>query len=301
MSDWLVAFSTPAPVALVSDLDDLLVRWETLSGDAFERAIMGGALADRLGLAFAAGYRSALLSLTGEANHAALCVTEEGGGHPRAIQTRLRREGDHAFVTGTKSWATLAGRARTLLVAASVGQTEGRNELRVVRVPVDAEGVELTAMPPTPFTPEVPHFGVALRDVRLPSTAILEGDGYDVWIKPFRTVEDIHVIAAATAHVVSTGRRADWPAPLLAEGLAILSALENLAPRAPLEPGVHLALGGVLSHFTGWLERTRSAWTRADAAVQERWTRDQPLLKIAGRARAARFAKACEQAQLSGE
>ena len=298
MSDWLIALSTPASVALVSDLDDLLVRWETLPGDAFERAIMGGALADRLGLAFAAGYRSALLALTGETSHAALCVTEEGGGHPRAIQTRLRCEDGHAFVTGTKSWATLAGRARTLLVAASVGRTEGRNELRVVRVP---EGVELAAMPATPFTPEVPHFGVTLREVRVPQTAILEGDGYDMWIKPFRTLEDIHVIAAATAYVVSVGRRAGWPAPLLAEGLALLAALEGLAPRPPLEPGVHLALGGVLFGFARWLERTSSAWTRVDATVQQRWTRDQPLLRIAGRARTARFAKACVQAQLNAE
>jgi len=59
---------------------------------SIDHAILGGLMADRLGWAFATGYRAALgqlvPSLAPDAM-AALCVTEEGGNTPRAIPTRL--------------------------------------------------------------------------------------------------------------------------------------------------------------------------------------------------------------------
>src|SRR4029079_19345048 len=93
--------------------------WEALreaTGTTVERAVIGGARADRVGYAFAIGYSTALEALVGEGS-AALCVTEEGGNHPRAIQTRLF----DARVTGSKRWATLADHATHLLVAATEG------------------------------------------------------------------------------------------------------------------------------------------------------------------------------------
>src|SRR5690348_2628168 len=63
-----------------------------------ERAILGGAAADRLAWAFAAGYAAALRGLVSEADLpegdlAALAATEQGGAHPRAIATELRADG----------------------------------------------------------------------------------------------------------------------------------------------------------------------------------------------------------------
>src|SRR4051794_33017827 len=83
--------------------------WEALrepTGTTVERAVIGGARADRLGYAFAIGYSAALEALVGEGD-AALCVTEDGGNHPKAIQTRLV----DGRVTGSKRWATLADHA----------------------------------------------------------------------------------------------------------------------------------------------------------------------------------------------
>jgi hypothetical protein len=57
---------------------------------SIDRAIAGGVRADRLGFAFAGGYAAALAALVpGLTGIAALCATEEGGAHPRAIHTRL--------------------------------------------------------------------------------------------------------------------------------------------------------------------------------------------------------------------
>jgi acyl-CoA dehydrogenase len=293
MPDWLSTLAQPPAVSLrEGHLGELLAHWEALGGSAFSRAVAAGVVADRLGLAFAAGYRSALLALTGEAGFAAVCITEQGGAHPRAIETRLERRGDTVVLTGAKAWATLAGGARMLLVAASIGREGDRNDIRMVRVPADAEGVRVEAMPATPFTPEIPHARVVLDAVVVPSTAVLDGDGYTRWIKPFRTVEDIHVMAAAAAHVVGVGRRAGWPAGVIAEGIAVIAALASLAERPPLDPAVHLALGGVLGGFAAWLERTGPCWAAVEAEVRQRWERDRPILGVAGKARAARFESA---------
>src|ERR1043166_3027624 len=89
------------------------VGWEALREPAGSRVARGGggARGGRVAYAFAIGYSMALEALVGEGS-AALCVTEDGGNHPRAIETRLV----DGRVTGTKAWATLADRAAHLLV-----------------------------------------------------------------------------------------------------------------------------------------------------------------------------------------
>lgn len=298
VSDWLSSLfeARAAPGSL--SLDDVLEQWSIAPGSAFERAVAVGARVDRLGHAFVAGYRSALLALSGESGHAAVCITEEGGGHPRAIRTSLRIEGDRAVLHGAKQWATMASHASTVLVAASTGEHEGRNQIRMARVPIDAAGLTWHPMPPTSFTPEIPHARITLEGVEIPAHDVLEGDGYARWIKPFRTIEDVHVMAAAAACLVGLGRDARWPGSLIAEGVAVIGSLASLAARPPHEPTVHLALGGVLASMHTWLRRSEDALASLDADVAARWRRDRPILEIAGRARSARFDRACERLDL---
>jgi len=295
VSDWLAAATGPRRPACAAGLDALLGYWESLSCPPFERAVRAGLASDRLGLAFAGGYRSALLALTGESSHAAVCITEEGGAHPRAILTTLEIRGDAAVVRGAKRWSTLAGSAQTLLIAASQGREGDRNALRMVRVPVDADGLTLRPMPATPFAPEIPHFRIELDDVTVPTSAILPGDGYTQWIKPFRTVEDIHVVAAAAAYVVGLARDTRWPAAAIAQGIAVLATLSDLAVRPPLDPAVHLGLGGALALFDAWLRQHDENFGRADTQVRDRWVRDRGILGVAGRVRSARLARAAVQ------
>ncbi len=136
---------------------------------SIDQAILGGFSADRVGFAFASGYQAALRALVPDLPHdkvASLCVTERGGGHPRAIETRLEPDpsaGGSYRLTGKKRWATLSGEAGILLVAASTGVDEtGKNLLRLVRVDSAAPGVRRQPMPEPPFTPELGHDEVEL-------------------------------------------------------------------------------------------------------------------------------------------
>jgi acyl-CoA dehydrogenase len=269
-----------------------------------ERALAGGFAADRLGYAFASGLREALRRLVpavGDTS-AALCATEEGGAHPRAIATRLEEDGDGFRLTGEKTWSTLGTRAEELLVAASVGPDEtGKNLLAFVRIPAARDGVRVTAMPATPFVPEIPHASVTFDNVRVEAHERLEGDGYNDYLKPFRTVEDCHVYAALLAYLFAVGRRARFGDEHLEALAGVLAALCGLANADPSSPGVHIALAGVFAEGDRVLAESEPAWRRVDEESRARWTRDRALLGFAGNARAARRAAAWRSIQALAE
>jgi len=255
----------------------------------FDRGAAEALACDRVGFAFAAGYQAALHALVPAMPTDAvvsLCATEEGGAHPRAIATRLERAGDALRVRGKKRWSTFAPAADALLVVASIGEDGGRNRLRVVRVDRRADGVRIDAMPAPPFAPEIPHAEVTL-DVAVRESDVLEGDGYDRYVKPFRTIEDAHVLGALLAHVAGMARAFAWPRDVVEEIAAWTIAVRAMAIADPSAPEIHVALAGA---FAG----TRAVVARATACampdeVRARWERDRGLLEVAGNARKKRL------------
>ncbi len=277
---------------------ELIPWWQSVAPalqgrPTLEQSLIGGFAADRLGLAFVAGYQAALTRLVGERGPdelLAVSFTEEGGAHPRSIRSTLVPQDPGWLLSGTKVWTTCGPIATGLLVVASTGERDGRNLLRAVRVPTDAEGVEVQPMPEAPFVPEVPHGVVVFTDVAV--AELLPGDGYTAWLKPFRTIEDLHIHAALIGHLLRIGRQADWP-PEVLEGLLVPAlALEPLVDQDPLDPSVHRALGGVLAHTRQLLDDLGPHWGAVDPVVRERWERDRVLLKVAGRARTLRLERA---------
>ena len=296
--DLLLDSPAPPPV-------DTLAAWWTATTDrrargatTIDRALLGGVAADRLGFAFASGYAEALHALVPSTRGrlTALCATEDGGAHPRAIRTALVADGDGGYrLTGRKRWATIASASSELLVIASIGTDDaGRNRLRAVRVATDAPGVRLTATS-APFVPEIPHAEVELDQVRVAATDVLPGDGYDVYLKPFRTIEDLHVHAALLGYLVGVTRRHGLDPSLTERALALAAATraaaaaDTGAPSAHLAaPATHLALAGLLALVTDLVAAIETAWAPLAGDEHARWQRDRPLLRVAGNARTAR-------------
>ncbi|WP_278314765.1 acyl-CoA dehydrogenase family protein [Lolliginicoccus levis] len=263
--------------------------------DSVDAAAAAGFGASCVGLAFGSGYQVALRVLDpglGE-GIAAMCVTEAGGGHPRAINTSIRPIGNGWVLNGTKTFVTFGPEASELLVAASAGTSaEGRNSLRVVRVRADQPGVTVTVRPPLPMVPELPHGEVQLDEVQLGEglgADVLDGDGYTRYIKPFRTIEDIHVTAAVLGWLVRIARQSGWPRDVQQQIISAILALRPLGCADPASPAVHIALAGALASAAHAVEQLEPLWADADPAVAEMWQRDKALLGIAGRARAARL------------
>lgn len=273
---------------------------------AIDQAILGGFAADRLAYAFASGYQAALRALVPDLpwdRLASLAVTERGGGHPRAIETRLdpiggEGEGGGYLLTGRKRWATLSGDAGVLLVAASIStgaDAQGRNRLRVARVDGAAPGVTRRPMPEPPFTPEISHGEVELACVVVAESELLPGDGFDRYVRPFRTVEDVHVHAAVYAYVIREIRLHGLGRPLAERFAGLLVALRALAAEDPAAPEVHVALAGVLSLARAPLEDLDCAWAKTESPAHARWERDRLLFSVAGGVRDARLARAWEK------
>jgi len=263
-------------------------------------AIAGGFAADRVGWAFASGYQAALHALfpgAPEDRIAALCVTEADGNSPKAIQCSLRRHGNGWLLNGTKRWTTLGPEDALFFVAARDAAASGeRAVIRIARVASDAPGVTVQPMPATRFVPEVPHAQLRFENVRLAGDALLPGDGYDDYVKRFRTVEDLHVNAAVVAYLVREARRLAWPVAWIERALAALHALRALAGEDASAPAAHVALAGSLTWTATLVGESESFWSLAAGdPARERWTRDRELLGVAGGARAQRTMRAWER------
>lgn len=263
-------------------------------------AIVGGFNADRVGWAFASGYQAALHALFPEVPEdriAALCVTEADGNSPKAIKSTLHRQDGGWLLNGAKRWTTLGPDGALFFVAARDAAAPGeRAVIRIARVAADAPGVTVQPMPATRFVPEVPHAQLHFENVRVGGKALLPGDGYDDYVKPFRTVEDLHINAAVVAYLVREARRLGWSADWIERALTALHALRALAGEGASAPATHVALAGALAWTAALVSESEKFWdAAADDAARERWTRDRELLGVTGGARAQRTLRAWER------
>lgn len=257
----------------------------------WDAAVRGGVAADRVGYAFAGGYQAALWALVpmrDRGRMAALCATEPGGAHPRAIATTI----ESGVLRGEKTFVTLGSQAEDLYVLAREGSSE-RAPLVLARVERDAPGLAWTVFPPMPFVPEIPHASVLLQDVR--AFEVLPGDGWADYVKPFRTVEDVHVHGALLAWLGASALRHGFERATVERILALLTTFTALSAADPSSPSTHIALGGALALARALVDELDAQWERAPEDERARWRRDRKLLDVAGKARALRLERAWER------
>jgi acyl-CoA dehydrogenase len=253
---------------------------------SIDRAIALGGTADRLGYAFLGGYTSAITALDptiGPDDIGALCATESGGGHPRAILTTLVDD----RLNGTKHFVSGGHLATVLLVVAKTGDKDGRPDLKVARLAATSAGITAEQGAELDFVPEIPHGGVTFTNARV--DAVLEGDGYERYLKPFRTLEDVHVFGGVLACLIANCRT-QFPQPLTEQLLGVLASIQLLGREDASSPAVHLSLAGILRTATALIDSIDL--TLLEPGFRDRFYRDRPLLQLAGRVREQRRIKA---------
>ncbi len=259
----------------------------------FSAAVRVAARCDRLGHAFAVGYPAALEHLIpGVGLPCALCVTEAGGNSPRAIATTLRPAAPGYRLDGTKTFATFGTLAKALIIVVRTGdKSDGRPDLAVVRIPADRDGVELAELPPTPFVPEVIHARVRLEAVEVRENERLPGDGYLRYVKPFRTIEDIHVVGATLGYVLGWAHRTAslaWPcrrARLGSLGSAKPARVQTARSASSRRASGRISARWRIAGRGGLRASARRSGRHRTGAVGARPT----LLQVASKAREARF------------
>lgn len=294
----------PVEAAPCEDVSQWWPRYRELGAslkeDQFDHGLAAGFAADRVAWAFASGYQAALHSLLPDApadRICAFCVTEADGNSPKAIKSTLRRDGKRWLLNGAKRWTTLGPEGALFYVAArDEAASAERPAIKLVKLACGAAGLIVEVMPQARFVPEVPHARLRFENAIVEATALLEGDGYDRYVKPFRTMEDIYVNAAILAYLVREARRLAWPAQWLERTLSLLIALRELARADPSSPHTHVALAGALAISADLIGETDKFWKKAPAdPAALRWHRDQELLKIASGAREQRTKRAWER------
>jgi hypothetical protein len=293
-------------IAPIDSIEEWWERHRVVTAEAslpIEEAMLGGFAADRLGYAFVSGYEAALHALVPDLPRgqvASFCITERAGAHPAMIEAQLSPpRGSKRRLHGHKRWATLPGGSGMLLVAASEGKDEqGQNKIRIVRVASTAPGVVVEQMSEVPFVPEITRAEVLFEDVVVTEEALLPGDGYTRYIKPFRTIEDIHVHAAILAYLVRETRVIGFTRSLEERLSATLTAHYALASCDPSAPETHIALAGVLQVGAALMSEIEPAWARSESPAHARWERDRILFDVAQSARAKRRDKAWRHFEL---
>lgn len=281
---------------------DLKIWWQASqpylldSASSIDMAVAAGALAPSLAHAFVAGYRCALERLlpniVSKEQIVSFCVSESGGTHPRAILTTLRQQGACYLLNGQKTWSTLAPLATTLLVAASIGQVRNRQQIKIVCLAALAEGVEIIVRPAAAFLPNVPHGIVTFKNTVVQQHALLVGDGYADFIKPFRSIEDLYITAAALGYIVRWARQARWPAVLVEQLTLLISAAIGLDGLAAQSSMMHLGLAELLDRFQLFLQNARAEIAKAPSQILTEWQRDTAIFSVAAKVRALRRQKA---------
>jgi acyl-CoA dehydrogenase len=98
------------------------------------------------------------------------------------IQTSMRRDGDHYVINGRKWWSSGVGdpRCRIAIVMGKTDPDAPRHaQQSQILVPLDTPGVEVVRMLPVFGFDDAPHghAEVVFRDVRVPATNLLLGEG----------------------------------------------------------------------------------------------------------------------------
>jgi hypothetical protein len=253
----------------------------------FELAVVGGRLMATPGLAFLVGYQAALRMLWPSAppSLGALCATEQRSLRVADMQTRLT----DLRLSGRKDFVTAGDAADWLLIAA---RSEGPGDdprLSLAVVYPGEPGVRVEKLPAIPLMPDISH-GRLFLDSAL--CELLAGDGWDAYVKPFRTLEDVYVLSAMTAWLYGVGQDSDWPQGLSLRLLALLAGCAEVSRQAPNNPAGHVLLGGLFAQFEGVKVEVNQALADGPPEWAAMWQRDQSVMDLAAGARGKRLAKA---------
>ncbi len=276
---------------IVQSLDDVQALLATAKDvNLVDQSAAFGARAEGLGFAFAAGYPLAVRRLTGDARPMALAVTEARGNRPVDIETTMRRDVNGiATITGEKTFVTLADRAESCLVLVRDGDapssSDGKVALRLVLAPLRETSVSIAMMPPLPIASEVAHGQVTFTNARV--LKLFDGDGWNDYGRPFRTIEDVAVMSASLGMVFRITR--ENAAELAMRAFALLVTLREVERLGFQDASAHVVLTGALAMASSLFAEVSE---RAPEGVRAKFQSDLPLLSIANKARALRASRA---------
>jgi len=296
--DRLLSRSDPLFEAIES-MQDWFVKHQqatALLDDSIDRAILGGFVFRQTAFAFASAYQSAMesmFSLDGM-SIAALCHTEKGVKKPREMHTELRESSGELTLNGAKSFVSGGADAGTLMITAlDLREETDRSQAKLVVIKLDADhaGLNVQTLPTLPFVPELSHAALTLSEIKIKPEDIVPGDGYADYVKPFRSEEDLHILAALTGQRLRLALENNQQ-EISQRLLGLLSAIRSLNEADRSAATTHLLLAGIKSGFEDVLALHDPLIKQSHPDLYSAWQRDKALLNLAGSAQSLRTQKA---------
>jgi acyl-CoA dehydrogenase len=259
------------------------------------RATLGGARFRQLSFAFASAYQSALENMFGTERfqQGALCHNEKGVKKPREMTTRITSDAEgNAVVSGHKGFVSGGANANKLYVSA-VDTRDGSGKIKMLQLEPGMKGLTLSAGSSLPFLPELDHAKLTLEGVVLADENILKDDGYTDYVKPFRTEEDLHILAALLGQRLNIAialRQTNF----IEQALTLISALKTAYDADRSSELAHLTLADIKQQCIA-LFNEQDKFLQQETSMHsylKAWERDRALLAIAESAQQARTKKA---------
>ena len=260
----------------------------TRESNLFLRLVRSACLAGGQANAIVAGHQTAIRRLFPETPVNAItafCVSEAKGPHPKYIHTQLNQAAD--TITGEKMWGTMAPPADRLYVAASIGEVDGQNQLRMVGVDTGQESIEQIPLPPERQAGAVPICDLKFTDTKV--TTIIDKDAYTFFIKPFRLIEDVFSTIGMQIALYRLGADVGLSHAQREDLLGLIVQGQAVAETDMDSPSAILLI-------TSYLRASQDHWQKMtpnpSAEVASTWQFDRPILTVAARARQQRRANA---------
>ena len=142
---------------------------------------------------FIAGFGDAAQRTAWTGRTTSVAISEpHAGAHPKHLASRAEPDRSGFRLNGEKIWVTNGPSADVFVVLAITSEVARRKRYSAFLVPRDAPGLIVQAMPEHDALLPARHSRLLLRDLRLPRSALLGGEGgaYEQMARPFRDIED---------------------------------------------------------------------------------------------------------------
>ncbi len=294
MIQQLLEISKERPLKLYHTINDWSIDYYhfTKKELPIDKAIIGGFTCQQFSFTFMAGYQAALEKMfptIAPNEFKALCVSEEKGSHPKAIQTTLTNH----QINGLKTYITAGSEVAHLLVLCKTEiVVNDRPLLKMVHLPSNANNIKITDFE-LAFMRDVKHGKLALNNTKITADQILEGDGFSQYTKPFRILEDICVGAAYQAMLLRQAVDHKWEENVRDQILLNIYTLKKLFSLPLSARETHLLLAANDRNFENLLPSIEYNITNhAPVNFKEDWEQNKQVIVLGRKVKAIRLSKA---------
>ena len=121
---------------------------------------------------------------------------------------------------------------------------------------------------------------------------LLVGDGWDAYAKPFRSIEDLHVLTALVAWLYGVAQESGWAQTLQLRVLGLLTGCAEVSRLHVNATSTHVLLAGLFAQFAALRPEIDAAMAVGPTQWAALWQRDCNLLDLARTAREKRLSNA---------